>query len=256
MKTFVSSVDIEAGAQWQSDILGELDASTFGIICVTRENQHKPWVNFEAGAIAKRVTESRCVPLALDLSPAEVERPLGMYQAKSADEPGVWALVEAINGALDEGLRPEKEELRKHFVAFWPELKEALSAAATPKRRAPTARTLVARSERRMIEEILTTVRAIAASQAERAPDAVSRPRLADSVVEAAYALLEDEGVRSPTAVALDSPGRGGEAGLVIENARPVLDYVREKIERRLLEELGISNVMWLTPGPPSAPLQ
>ena len=49
----MSSEDISAGVRWQYLISEALEGSSVGILCVTRENQSAPWLNFEAGAIAK-----------------------------------------------------------------------------------------------------------------------------------------------------------------------------------------------------------
>ena len=46
---FVSAKDIAAGARWLAEIADQLDSTSFGIVCVTQENQTAPWLNFEAG---------------------------------------------------------------------------------------------------------------------------------------------------------------------------------------------------------------
>ena len=53
IKPFVSDVDIDAGSQWASQMFQALKETQVGIICVTRTNQAEPWINFEAGALAK-----------------------------------------------------------------------------------------------------------------------------------------------------------------------------------------------------------
>jgi hypothetical protein len=57
----MSKEDIEAGQRWSVEIESHLDASAIGIICVTPENQSEPWLNFEAGAISKKVGTERLV---------------------------------------------------------------------------------------------------------------------------------------------------------------------------------------------------
>ncbi len=69
--TFVSSKDLTAGGRWQNEIAAEPEATNFGIICVTSDYQLSPWLNLEAGALAKAVTASRVVPHAIDLRPSE-----------------------------------------------------------------------------------------------------------------------------------------------------------------------------------------
>src|SRR4051794_22380020 len=50
VEPFVSSVDIAKGDRGLNVIANELAESSFGIICVTRDNNLAPWINFEAGA--------------------------------------------------------------------------------------------------------------------------------------------------------------------------------------------------------------
>src|SRR6476659_1756710 len=61
---WMSSADIEGGANWSSSIGTELTNTDFGIVCVTQENQDRPWLNFEAGAISKLVDGA--VPFLID----------------------------------------------------------------------------------------------------------------------------------------------------------------------------------------------
>lgn len=42
LEPYVSSEDIDKGARWSSDIAKELEDSTFGILCVTKDNLHAP----------------------------------------------------------------------------------------------------------------------------------------------------------------------------------------------------------------------
>lgn len=53
LPVFMSDKDIESGARWNDVISSNLEESDFGIIVVTREGQDKPWLLFEAGALAK-----------------------------------------------------------------------------------------------------------------------------------------------------------------------------------------------------------
>lgn len=49
---WVSTQDIDAGERWGTELFTQLDNHNVGIICVTKENQAEPWLNFEAGALA------------------------------------------------------------------------------------------------------------------------------------------------------------------------------------------------------------
>jgi len=48
------SEHINPGEAWAVRLGRELEESEFGIICITQENAHAPWLLFEAGAIAKK----------------------------------------------------------------------------------------------------------------------------------------------------------------------------------------------------------
>ena len=56
---YVSSEDIDKGARWSTDIAKELEDSTFGILCVTKDNLEAPWLLFEAGALSKMMKVCR-----------------------------------------------------------------------------------------------------------------------------------------------------------------------------------------------------
>jgi hypothetical protein len=58
VEPFVSSEDIEKGQRWNVSISKELEACSFGILFVTRENQSAPWLVFEAGALSKAFESS------------------------------------------------------------------------------------------------------------------------------------------------------------------------------------------------------
>src|SRR5688572_12185283 len=47
-KPWVSHSDIDAGHRWSPEIATALEASDFGIICLTKENLSAPWILFES----------------------------------------------------------------------------------------------------------------------------------------------------------------------------------------------------------------
>src|SRR5947208_7189195 len=69
------------GERWSGEVAQQLEAADVGIVCVTRDNQSAPWLNFEAGALAKKLESSRVIPLPINLKPSEVQQPLGQCQA-------------------------------------------------------------------------------------------------------------------------------------------------------------------------------
>lgn len=159
IKPFVSSEDIDAGARWLSDINTRLQETNFGIICVTAENQQKPWLNFEAGALAKAVESSRVVPLAIDLKTSDIKAPLGQFQAKPLSRKGIEETVTSLNNVVTKPL-PEAQ-LTEALDVWWPKLHEQLDKLEA-EADAGAGDQQPHRSERDLLEEVLDTVRGLA----------------------------------------------------------------------------------------------
>jgi hypothetical protein len=166
IEPFMSQKDIAAGQRWTNEIAQELEGTQLGIVCVTRENQSARWLNFEAGAIAKEIDESRMIPLAIDLKDTDVKPPLGLFQAKALTESGILELLESLNQLAT---RPVPD-LRAAFEKWWPDLDAALSAVSSAEEEAPV------RTERDLLEEILFTVRGLQARPGPPWPPAIGQP--------------------------------------------------------------------------------
>jgi hypothetical protein len=54
LEPFVSSLDIQKGNLWLTELMNELEGSSIGIICLTKENLNSKWLLFEAGALFKK----------------------------------------------------------------------------------------------------------------------------------------------------------------------------------------------------------
>lgn len=78
---YVSSEDIDKGARWSTDIAKELEDSTYGILCVTKENVHAPWLTFEAGALSKTMDKAAVSPFLFDIKRSEVSGPILQFQS-------------------------------------------------------------------------------------------------------------------------------------------------------------------------------
>ena len=154
LEPFVSAKDIDAGSRWQAELAAKLDTTNFGIVCVTRENQLEPWLNFEAGALAKSVEQGRLVPLAIDLKPSDVKNPLGQFQAQPATEDGMREVVRSLN-STSSALTDDR--LERAFELNWPSLEKSLAVIAGEDAADPPP----IRSERELLEETLDTVRSL-----------------------------------------------------------------------------------------------
>lgn len=126
IKPYVSSEDIDKGARWSSDIAGELDASSYGILCLTPDNVDAPWINFEAGALGKSVDKSRVSPFLFRIKRSEVDGPLLQFQSTVVERDDVYKLIRSMNIACaQEGL--EDGRLERAFNVWWPRLEDELA---------------------------------------------------------------------------------------------------------------------------------
>ncbi|WP_120470107.1 TIR domain-containing protein [Bacteroides acidifaciens] len=150
---YVSSEDIDKGARWSTDIAKELEDSTFGILCVTKDNLEAPWLLFEAGALSKMMDKSSVCPFIFDLKRAEVKGPILQFQSTIFDKDDVKKLLLTLNKACgDAGLK--EELLSKTFDVWWPNLEESLEAIkGEPSEEEKTSTDKNFRNE--MLEEIL-----------------------------------------------------------------------------------------------------
>jgi hypothetical protein len=155
---FVSSLDIAKGDRGLRVIAGQLEETSFGILCVTRENSLAPWINFEAGALSKAVGEdTRVIPCLLDLPVSDLTGPLAQFQAvSSANKDEVFSMVQALRDHSDL-VDLDDSRLRTIFDAFWPTLEKDLEAARSLKG-STTAVTSV-RDPAEILEEVLVLAR-------------------------------------------------------------------------------------------------
>jgi hypothetical protein len=79
---FMSEEDIMSGDCWFEKIKHELEAADLAILCITKENISAPWINFEAGAIALNMQETKIIPFIFGVS-IPSHSPLSHYQAKA-----------------------------------------------------------------------------------------------------------------------------------------------------------------------------
>ncbi len=126
--TFVSSNDIDAGTNWFGTILNELANTEFGILCLTADNLTKPWIQFEAGALAKTITDkARVVPYLLAVSKSDLAPPLSLFQGVTADKAGTPELLQSLNNVRMGSF--EQAHLQTIFDKWWPDYEKALKAS-------------------------------------------------------------------------------------------------------------------------------
>jgi hypothetical protein len=156
VEPWMSAEDIDKGARWSAHVAGELAHARVGILCLTRENLAAPWILFEAGALSKTLERTAVCPYLWGLRPADLRGPLVQFQAAEANQADTRRLVATINAALGEAALSERS-LDRAFKTWWPELEKTL--ATLPAIRPPAR---PARSERDLLEEMLSLVRELA----------------------------------------------------------------------------------------------
>jgi hypothetical protein len=141
--------DIEKGTRWSNDIAKELEASSVGIFCITRENIRAPWIMFEAGALSKSLDKSHVCPILFGVSATDIEGPLKQFQCTAFVKADVKYLITTINGRLE-----------TVFEKWWPDLLEKVSTILG-KEDTPAE---PIRSDRELLEEVLVLTRSASAS--------------------------------------------------------------------------------------------
>jgi hypothetical protein len=155
LRPFMSSADIDAGSRWGASIATALADCTLGIVCITPENQHDPWLTFESGALAKTLQNTYVCPYLIGMSPSQMDAgPLTQFQVTTADKDGTRDLLRTINKALDAGALDEPR-LDRLFEMHWPTLDSRLTNLPSAQRKRP------GRDSSDMLAELVETVRSI-----------------------------------------------------------------------------------------------
>lgn len=154
---YLSSEDIDKGARWLNDILGELEASHYGILFVTRDNHCAPWLNFEAGALAKAVQKSRVMPLLFDILPTDFSGPLTQFQMATTENLDLFKVVTSINAVAPDAARLRDDVVRRSFEKWWPDMAERLDQLKSRVGKRPATRQPT--EEQRLLRELVELTR-------------------------------------------------------------------------------------------------
>lgn len=107
---FFSDSDIEIGEQWLNRLNSELESTSIGIICISKENQTSPWIIFEAGCIFKALEKNRIIPFVIDFDKADLSSPISSFQSVNFNKEDISKMVSSIFAALDKTFNPKKFE--------------------------------------------------------------------------------------------------------------------------------------------------
>jgi len=157
-KPWVSIDGIDKGKRWLHEINTALNEVSCGIICLTRENLHKPWILFEAGSLASRPEEKvRVFTFLIDFAFAgDVPYPLAQFQSTSPEKEDIRSLIYSLNNLLDSALKVDKEPLDMTFDSMWPNFESKFQKILLQKSESTNIK---ARSNEEKMDEILATTR-------------------------------------------------------------------------------------------------
>lgn len=127
VEPFLSSDSIFKGTRWGHELGVALEESSFGIICLTRENLDSPWISFEAGALSKSLSSGRVCPFLIDVSRDGLSGPLSQFQNTTLTKDDLLKLVSAINAASG-AQSVEHARLAKAFDMWWPDLEAKVNS--------------------------------------------------------------------------------------------------------------------------------
>ncbi|VEJ21025.1 TIR domain-containing protein [Neisseria animaloris] len=119
-RPWISSKDIDRGSLWFSEINDQLKDTSVGIICLTQENKNRPWILFEAGALAKGLSTSRVCTLLIDLESTDIEDPLAQFNHTFPVKDNMLELVKTLNSSLGNNSL-DYRVLEQVFETYWPQ---------------------------------------------------------------------------------------------------------------------------------------
>lgn len=160
---FYSPVDVYKGHRWSLEVAKELEAAQFGLLCITRDNIHKPWLVFEAGALSRKLESGRVCPLLFDLEPSDVDGPLAQFQTSKFEQDEVYKLVYSLNSALpDNDARLSEQRLLRAFEKWWPDLRDRIELLLAAPVDLPNAPPAPLRTDRQLLDDMLVLLRQLA----------------------------------------------------------------------------------------------
>lgn len=211
---FVSSQDIAKGERGLNVISTELESVNYGIVVLTKSNHGAPWVNFEAGAIAKSLGEGHVSTVLVDVTRADITGPLSQFQdTVLGEKTDVKKLLDDVATAAGGGVPQTTRDVM--FESMWPQLEEAVKAASGGVD--PTTE----RGEKDILEEVLDLVRSVQRDVAKTRFEVLDRGHYADpaelfDIVELARMMIEQPSLQDRIA--------SGEVNLIRQSLRRAHD--------------------------------
>lgn len=157
---FMSDEDIAPGDKSLEEVDLALKKSTAALVIVSARSMREPWLNFEAGAMAVRLTKTSVIPILLDLTFSQLVQPIAQFQAIRYDDAEKFRRTLGVLNAQRGADRIKSETLDIVFEARWPsfqdDVRAIIAANATPE----DEKSLPDEADK--IDEILATLRGLA----------------------------------------------------------------------------------------------
>jgi hypothetical protein len=202
-RPWVSTQNIDRGAVWFGEIQRQLQDTAVGIVCLTQENKTKPWILFEAGALAKGLSASRVCTFLVDLAPADVENPLAQFNHTVHTKDSLWQLVRTLNSCLPAEQMLHEQVLERVFDTYWPQFDAEFQRVVAAN---PPAQPVPEREQKDILSEILENTRSLTGrvGMLEKALQSTDRLRKklgiqnldTQRLGDGSYVVLTSEGVR------------------------------------------------------------
>ncbi|MCI2023623.1 MAG: toll/interleukin-1 receptor domain-containing protein [Acetobacter fabarum] len=158
LEPWISTQDIQKGSLWSEVIGDQLQGMTTGIICLTMENKERPWILFEAGALAKGLTTNRVCTLLIDLEPADITPPLSQFNHTIPSmKEDVLHLLQTLNDRIKDN-KIRSEILVNALDVHWPYFSQELQNI---KQSTQSAEKVPPRSDDDILREILDNTRSL-----------------------------------------------------------------------------------------------
>jgi hypothetical protein len=154
-RPWISSEDIDRGALWFSEITNVLADTSVGIVCLTEENKDRPWILFEAGALAKGLSNSRVCTFLVDLERKDIKDPLAQFNHTGTTKDELKKLARTLNSVLGPNAL-DANVLSDVCDTYWPIFERRFAAAMEAN---PPSGPVVARADDDVLGEILESVR-------------------------------------------------------------------------------------------------
>ncbi|MFT8890198.1 MAG: hypothetical protein ABF888_00010 [Acetobacter papayae] len=155
---WISTQDIQKGSLWSEVIGDQLQGMTTGIICLTMENKERPWILFEAGALAKGLTTNRVCTFLIDLQPTDITAPLSQFNHTNPTmKEDVLHLLQTLNDRIKEN-KLRSDILENALEVHWPYFNEEFENI---KKSIPSPEKMSARTEDDILREILENTRSL-----------------------------------------------------------------------------------------------